>query len=217
MSAQESLLFTISGSASAVLWVVAYGLIIRRGFKDRSYGMPFAPLCVNLSYEFIFGMLYPDAPPLNYANQIWFAIDLIIFYQFIRFGKSEFERLLPSAWFLPAVALSVLLAFGGVLAVTLEFHDFHGNYTGWGDQLLISISFIWLLARRGSIAGQSVYIALSRMMGSIVLIPGQMIQGPADSVLLGFIYVSFATLDAIYIVLLIRQCRLEGINPWRRL
>jgi hypothetical protein len=44
-----------------------------------------------------------------------------------------------------------------------------------------------------------------------------MIQGPADSVLLGFIYVSFATLDAIYIVLLIRQCRLEGINPWRRL
>lgn len=206
-----------SASASGVLWVVAYLLIIRRGFKDSSYGMPFAPLCINLSYEATFGFIFPDAPPMNYANQAWLLIDFVIFYQFIRFGRAEFERLLPGVWFLPMLGLSLLLAFCGVLAVTIEFDDWHGSYTGWGDQLLISISYIWLLLRRGSVAGQSVYILLARSLGTIVLIPAQMIQGPADSVYLGFVYVSFIVLDAVYFALLIRQCRLQGINPWKRL
>ncbi|WP_139559286.1 transmembrane-type terpene cyclase [Methylotetracoccus oryzae] len=215
MNPQETLIFQISGTTTLLLWGMAYLLIIRRAFKDRSYGMPFAPMCVNVAYEFTFGFVFPDVPPMNYANIAWFFIDLVIVYQYLRFGRDEFPALFPRNWFLPSVVLGIVTAFVGVVAMTVEFHDVNGNYSGWGDQLLISISYVALLARRQSIRGQSVYILLSRMFGSIALIPAQYLQAP-DSVLLVFIYVAFIVFDLIYLTLLLRQCRLEGINPWRR-
>ncbi|WP_143735055.1 hypothetical protein [Methylocaldum sp. 14B] len=215
MTPQQELTFQISATASMTLWIAAYILIIRRGFKDRTYGMPFAPMCVNVSYEFIFGFVYPDIPPVNYANIAWFFIDLAIVYQYLRFGREEFPAVFPKHSFVPAFALGLVTAFFGVIAITLEFKDFHGNYTGWGDQLLISITYLYLLARRGSTRGQSVYIVLTRMFGSIVLIPAQYVQTP-ESILLPFLYAGFIVFDAIYLFLLVRQCRSEGINPWAR-
>jgi hypothetical protein len=215
MTPTQQFIFNLSASSSAILWAVCYVLIIRRGFKDRTYGMPLAPLCVNMSYEFIFGILHPDAPPMNYANIVWFLIDLIIVYQYLRFAPKEFPAQLPRQWFYPASVLALITAFAGVLSITYEFQDWHGNYTGWGDQLLISITFSCLLLRRQSVRGQSLYIVLSRMLGSIVLIPGQYVQTP-HSIFLVYVYVAFVVFDSIYIMLYLRQCRLENINPWTR-
>jgi hypothetical protein len=39
---------------SGTFWALAYVLIIRRGFLDETYGMPFVALCANVSWEFIF-------------------------------------------------------------------------------------------------------------------------------------------------------------------
>lgn len=216
MSPQQTVIFQISGITTLLLWGGAYLLIIRRAFKDQSYGMPFGPMCVNVAYEFTFGFVFPDVPPMKYANIAWFFIDLVIVYQYLRFGWDEFPALFPKSWFVPSVVLGIATAFAGVVAMTVEFRDVNGNYSGWGDQLLISISYVALLARRQSLRGQSVYILLTRMFGSIALIPGQYLQAP-DSVLLVFLYVAFIVLDLIYLTLLLRQCRCEGMNPWRRL
>ncbi|MBP1152219.1 MULTISPECIES: hypothetical protein [unclassified Methylocaldum] len=216
MSPTEQLVYNVSSIACLGLWGVAYLLIIRRAFKDRAYGMPLLPLCTNLSYEFIFAFLLPDDPPLNYANGIWFLIDLVIAYQYLRFGRKEFPSALPQRWFLPAFGLALVTAFAGILAITFEFQDWHGNYTGWGDQLLISVSFPYLLVRRQSVKGQSVYIALSRMIGSIALIPAQYVLTP-DSLFLAYVYIAFIVFDLLYIALYLRRCRSDGINPWRRL
>jgi hypothetical protein len=215
MTPTQQFIFNLSASSSAILWLVCYALIIRRGFKDRTYGMPLAPLCVNMSYEFIFGILHPDDPPMNYANIAWILVDLVIVYQYLRFAPKEFPAQLPRQWFYPAFVLALTIAFAGVLSITYEFQDWHGNYTGWGDQLLISITFSCLLLRRQSVRGQSLYIVLSRMLGSIVLIPGQYIQAP-HSIFLAYVWVAFVVLDSIYIMLYLRQCRLENINPWTR-
>lgn len=215
MTPTQQFIFNLSASSSAILWVVCYALIIRRGFKDRTYGMPLAPLCVNMSYEFVFGILHPDDPPMNYANIAWILVDLVIVYQYLRFAPKEFPAQLPRQWFYPASVLALITAFAGVLSITYEFQDWHGNYTGWGDQLLISIIFSCLLLRRQSVRGQSLYIVLSRMLGSIVLIPGQYILTP-HSIFLAYVYVAFVVFDCLYIMLYLRQCRLENINPWTR-
>ena len=39
-----------------IFWSLAYFLIIRQGFKDRTYGMPLAALCANISWEAIFAL-----------------------------------------------------------------------------------------------------------------------------------------------------------------
>lgn len=41
-----------------VSWTLAYMLIIKRRFQDKTFGMPLTALCANLSWEFIFSFLY---------------------------------------------------------------------------------------------------------------------------------------------------------------
>ena len=82
--------------------------------------------------------------------------------------------------------------------------------------MLISLTFVALLGRRGSVRGQSMYIALSRCLGTLVLIPAQYVLTP-NSQFLAYVYVSYLLIDITYMLLLARQCRLEGIHPWKRL
>ena len=40
-----------------VLWLVAYALILWKGFKDRTYGVPFLAICLNFTWEFWFALV----------------------------------------------------------------------------------------------------------------------------------------------------------------
>lgn len=42
---------------SGAFWTLTYVLMIRRGFVDRTYGMPLVALGANVSWEFIFSFL----------------------------------------------------------------------------------------------------------------------------------------------------------------
>jgi hypothetical protein len=208
----DSALSTASAALSGLLWSVCYVLILRRGFLDRSYGMPAAALFVNLAWELIFGFVHPDRPPMCHVNQVWFVIDCVILYQYLRFGRQELPEALPRRWFLPAVGLGLVTAFLGVLFLTYDLRDWQGNYSGWGAQLLLSLTCIAMLLRRRSVRGQSVYIGLSRMLGTVALIPFQYALTPGARFLL-LIFVLSPIFDGIYLVLLVRQSRAEGIDP----
>ncbi len=199
---------------SLLSWLTVYVLIIRKGLVERTYAMPLLPLCVNLSYEFFFGFIRPDAPPINYVNISWFLFDLGIVFTYLRFGAKEFPAVLPRSWFLPSFVAVLALAFAGVAAMTYEFKDWTGSYTGWGANTLMSAAYIALLLRRGSTAGQSMYIGLFRLIGSAALISVEMRISP-NSVLLPFFYVAFVLLDLTYLFLLHGQFVREGKKPWR--
>ena len=208
------LLDQILSIACFALWTVSYVLILRQARADGRVGMPLIPLCMNVCYEFIFGFVYPDVPPVNYSNQLWFFVDLLLFAQFLKYGRREFTDLVSPRLFVPTVLATLVLCGGGILAVTAEFNDYHGgNYTGWGDQILICVSFVALITRRRSSKGQSMYIGLARMIGTLCLVPVQYHLMP-HSKLLAFIYVVFPMIDALYLTLLYRQCRREGRDPW---
>src|SRR5215813_7321575 len=120
---------------SGVFWTAVYLLIIRLGFREKTYGMPIAALCANISWEFIFSFLYPHAPPQNYISMIWFAFDLIIVFQTLRFGKVAFEQ----AWlFYPAFILGLVISFAAIMAITIEFNDSDGKYAAFGQNLMMS-------------------------------------------------------------------------------
>jgi len=42
-------MFTEIMMIGGLFWSVTYILIIRRGFKDKTFGMPMAALCANIS------------------------------------------------------------------------------------------------------------------------------------------------------------------------
>jgi hypothetical protein len=84
-----------------------------------------------------------------------------------------------------------------------------------------------MFVKRKSVAGQSVYIALSKMIGSLsanvffMKLTGQLDavrgSGPAlDQLLWPYFYVAIPIFDVTYTVLVCRQSRRQGLNPWKR-
>ncbi|HEY3305054.1 MAG TPA: hypothetical protein VGL70_16130 [Candidatus Binatia bacterium] len=201
---------------SGVLWTLAYILIIRLGFRDRTYGMPIAALAANICWEFIFSFIYHHEPPQNYVNVVWFAFDLVIVYQALRFGKAAAARALPAEYFYPAFFLVLVLSFFAILAVTIEFKNWDGKYAAFGQNLMMSVLFISMLFRRGDVSGQSIYIALFKMLGTLLPSILFYLRFPS-SVLLDFLYVAIFIFDLIYLVMLYAKHRELGINPWKRI
>jgi len=197
---------------SGIFWTAVYIVIIRLGFRERTYGMPITALCANISWEFIFSFVYPHDPPQNYITIVWFVFDLVIVLQTLQFGRVVFE---PPMLFYPAFILGLLVSFGAILAITVQFNDWDGKYSAFGQNLMMSVLFVAMLLRRQDIKGQSIYIALGKMVGSLLPSILFFLRFP-NSPLLNFLYVSIFIFDLIYVVLLYAKHKDLGINPWTR-
>ncbi len=185
---------------SGVLWTLAYLLIIRQGFLDHTYGMPLAALCANISWEFIFAFVYPHDLPQRAVNVVWFSFDLVILVQFLLYGPREFAAL-PRRLFYAGLALALATAFGAVLAITLQFDDFDGAYSAFGQNLMMSILFLTMLYSRRSLRGQSVPIAVLKLGGTALASLAFYFFNPqyAGSILLPFLFVAILVFDGLYV------------------
>jgi hypothetical protein len=202
-------------TGSGVFWTLVYILIIRVGFQDKTYGMPVVALCANISWEFIFSFMHPHEPPQNYINIVWFVFDMIIVFQTLRFGKTALSQILPSRFFYPTLLLTLVVSFCAILAITYEFRDWDGKYAAFGQNLMMSVLFISMLLKRRDVSGQSIYIALFKMLGTLLPSILFFLRFPA-SVLLNFLYVSIFIFDFIYVAMLYEKHAELGINPWKK-
>lgn len=203
---------------SGLFWTITYILIIRRGYLDKTYGMPLVALGANISWEFIFAFVLPHPFPQRGVNMVWFALDFIILLTLLRYGPREFPGWSPR-FFYGVFLVAVITAFALVYLVTLEFKDTEGAYAAFGQNLMMAVLFIDMLWRRRSTRGQSLYIALAKLIGTLVVSIGFYFFVPSlsASVLFPFLYISIFVFDVIYGVMVYRQARREGMNPWRRL
>jgi hypothetical protein len=80
---------------------------------------------------------------------------------------------------------------------------------------MMSVLFVAMLLRRQDIKGQSIYIALGKMFGTLLPSILFFLRFP-NSPLLNFLYVSIFIFDLIYVVLLYAKHKDLGINPWTR-
>jgi hypothetical protein len=201
---------------SGICWTIAYFLIIRRGMRDRTYGMPIVAVCVNISWEFIFSFLIPHLPPHQYINISWFLLDLFILGQLLRYWRSDFPAL-DSIIFYPFVAASLLASFGLIYMMTLELEDC-GAYSAFGQNFLMSILFMIVLFRRNSLRGQSVYIALSKMVGTALACTAAYLYVPlaGQSALLQYLFLTTLFFDLNYVAAVCYIGRKEGLSVWRR-
>ena len=195
-----------------LFWSITYILIIRRGFLDKTFGMPFAALCANISWEAIFAFVHPHSAPQIFINYAWFALDGVIVFQFFRYGKSELK--LSSVTFYLVFVLGIVTAISMILAVNAEFDDDIGVYAAFGQNLMMSVLFVWMLYSRGDLRGQSIYVGLFKMLGTGLSSLAFYLYKPiaADSVLLHFLFVAIFVFDAIYFGLLIYKSRKLGLS-----
>lgn len=188
-----------------LFWIITYILVIYKGWQDKKYGMPMAAICANISWEFIFAFIYPQNDLQRYITLIWLVLDIFILMQFLRYAPSEYRRILSKkllySSFLVTLLFSMLMIFG----IIYEFQDFEGKYTAFFQNLMMSGLFIALLLQRGNLAGQSMGIAVCKMVGTLFAAVGFYLYFRTPLITI----ISMATLfyDGLYILLIYRLKR----------
>jgi hypothetical protein len=209
------LLIIISG----ICWTIVYIDGIRIGFRDKSYAIPFYALALNLAWEALYtyhGFRINGVDAQNIFNAAWLTFDIGILYTYFRFGH-RYWRAFPDQP--PAIAggtpfafvgwsvLGLITAFAVQYAVIREFGVAKGAaYSAFPQNLIMSILFIAMLARRGSREGQSLLIAVSKWIGTLAptILFGVIGQGgfPRGSFLILTVGLFCSVFDVIYIWLL---------------
>lgn len=201
---------------NGICWLLVYVIVIYKGFKENTYGIPTVAACLNISWEFIFSFLYPHSGPVLFVNIGWFFLDIIIIYQILKYWKYEFPQY-TKKMFYSGFSIIFISAFMMVFLITLEFQDFDGIYSAFPQNLLMSVLFILMLQRRNSLRGQSIYVGLLKMIGStgaslyylFVFLPDN------PSILIPFVCGAIFVYDLIYVIQFIQLGKNEGVNIWK--
>lgn len=121
------------GAAGCVLWMVAYVFIISQAHRDKAYGMPMLALALNITWEAV-SFFFCERPVMLWAviEGIWLAIDAVILWQFLRYGKDEALPFGLRKLFYPLTVIA--------LATCFIFHYTWLKF--WDDKLLFVNAFI---------------------------------------------------------------------------
>ncbi|GHI03612.1 hypothetical protein [Streptomyces cellostaticus] len=186
---------------TGLFWTAAYVLLIRTGLRARTFGMPVVAFATNISWEFMFAFVRPPSGVMHVINIVWFCFDLAIGYTVVRFGRAEFPYL-PDRLFLPALAVLLALAYPGMNYVSEQFDEGVGAITAFGSNLAMSGMFLAMLAARRGTRGQSVGIAVTKLLGtacaSLALLTDPDGDPRYDNALMYYFYIGCFLLDLAY-------------------
>ena len=203
-----------------ICWTLVYIILIYRGFKDKSCGMPFFALAFNVSWEFVYAFLLPDKEVLQVVvNIIWFALDVLILFIYFRYGRKEFryEKTLDKKWFILWSGLVIIISFSINYVAGLELHNnsLGEIYSAFLSNMMMSVLFIYMLMHRNDVKGQSMYIALFKWIGTACA-TAQTYLDRGDNFILVLGICSFI-FDVIYIVMLHYKFKDLKIRPFLRI
>lgn len=196
---------------SGLGWIIVYEECIRLGLKQKTYAMPFFALGLNFAWELIYTLadIFLEAHgPLTgmtlvqtIANAAWVCLDVVILSTYFRFGRKEWPRAIDGRYFIPWSVLGLACCFALQIVFIVEFGFFlAAEYSAFLQNLLMSVLFIAMYARRGSMEGQSLLLAAAKWLGTLAptLLMG-VIQYNALVLVSGILCSVF---DLIYIALL---------------
>lgn len=195
------------------LWVVCYFVIIRDIRRYQFVGMPAFAGAGNIGWEFVWTFLFATDMGLvaDYAYKAWFAIDVYIFWKLVQYGDKQ-------GW-APAIRrvykpMIVIAAVGFGLLYYLFRSSGHQDYnigaaTAYIDNFLMSVLFLFMLARLDDVRGLATSVAWMKMIGTGTNTVFMMLHFPADR----FIHalgLGLFLLDVIYVVWLRQKRAAQG-------
>jgi len=213
--------FNLLAVVATSVWLTVYALMIRRGFKDKSYGMPVTALCFNISWEIYFAFLAGLPPVGQVGNIIYLILDLGILYTCWLYGREDFDWPILKKHLHSYILLTIPASFVLIYMFIKSFNDY-GILSTLLVEMLYSSLLIAMIIRRNSVKGQSFYIGLLILIGDILgnsIVPYTQRNFQPD-VSLSWIYVCVSYIilcNIAYLLLYYKVARRDGINLWRRL
>jgi hypothetical protein len=212
---------TIVGALMFGLWTFAYIAIIRKAYKDKTYGIPIVDGCLNVSWEFVFsfGLAGHLSNGLEWGNRFWLLFDALSVTTYFLYGRKE--QTIPWVKKHYFVILIASLVFCGVgqYQFMLYFQDDYGVVSSLLMDVLMAALFIALFFKRPDMRGLSYAGAWLMMLGNIFgfifihfWFPTQYVDGhmiahpewpePKSFHFLTTLYVATSVMNAIYVYLM---------------
>ncbi|MBM2623637.1 hypothetical protein JIG36_49935 [Actinoplanes sp. LDG1-06] len=211
----DALVPTVAFAIVGICTFAVYIMMLRLEIKEKVPAIPVLAVCANVAWEITYAFIYPIYPQMRITLYFWLPLNLVILYLAVRSGRRDFPSLSGRgyAW---TIAGWSLFALTFMPLATREFDDELGVYTTVFVVVFMEAMFIKMLLTRGSTAGQTMYIAILKMVVDVSGGIGLIIFYP-DRWLLHQMIVAEVILDLTYIVLLHRRFRAEGVSPWRKI
>ncbi len=204
------------------LWyTLAYLLIVRWGFKEKTYGMPALCICMNVAWEILYTFVIWVNMMTLLGNILWLIFDLLILITFLKYGANEIRNPQLKRFFRPLMILGIALACGIEYQVA-KMTDYPTGYLmGWWLALFIAILYPFMIKSRESVRGQTIYAPAFISLGTIFAYLWVMNwPDPTAQKLYPKAYTALFIPTLIimigYTVKVFKQCLKEGINPWKR-
>ena len=193
-------------AVGAYLWVIAYLIYIRNGFRYGVVEMPAFAAASNLGWEINWALIFRTDLGLLavWAHKAWFFLDLLIFYLVLRYGRKQTEIPLLQRYWTPAcifVFVSAAFFYGTFVKQGLDVGGFLSAYI---CQLPISFLYIPLMLRQKSLVGWSMWTAWTRTLGTGLMGVFVFMRYPHMPFLLSTAVISTAV-DFVYIYLFTKR------------
>lgn len=243
MENKDVLLYIMYGFL-ALFWLPAYILIARRGFIEKTFGMPILAMLGNWPWEWIYGLnfdspclaVWPDCPErfLQLANFASAFLDAFIVYTVFKYGREKITNPFFKKYFHPILVFGLIASFaiqftfirevGFPNLQNLPVHgqpqqffvgDEGGTYSGFILTFIMGVLFIQMLTERNSLEGQSFIIALAMTLGNVAAYVFVLIV-ETQSPLLDVLFYLTLLVNVVYAVMMYRKSVEQGVNPWTR-
>jgi paspaline synthase len=151
-------LVDILGFASGIGWILNYILMAYTSFRDETYSMSILPLCCNIAWEFVYGVLYPSSRFVRRPVILsWLVLNCLVMFAAVKYSPNDWAHA-------PLVQRHLPLLFGmGIIACTgfhlalIQKFDLATAFL-WSArtcQVLLSIGGLFQLLCRGDTRGAS--------------------------------------------------------------
>ena len=197
----------VAAISGDLLWLLAYILIIRKGFQDRTYGVPMLALALNFTWEFLYTVQFPPTDTLHIVLRwSWLLADVVIVYQFFRYGKETCEIPALKAYFYPISIFVFVNAYVAQITWRYHFYAINGYENAFLINFMMSVLFVqFFFLRSPELLGLSYGAAWAKMIGTAMLSVIYALQRDQPMFRYSFmIYVYSATFlfDVLYVALL---------------
>lgn len=197
-------------------WAIAYILIIRQCFRQRTYGLPLVAIVMNFTWELQYSLVQPprcDNGSLDVVKVAmilaWAVLDAFIVWQLFRYGRAE-QTFAEIQRYYPLVLVgALLLAAAGNFAFAEFYPDAAAPLSGLMINFVMSLLFIFLLFARPDLHGIGWGASWFRVSGnSVIFLANIFLLEESPASLRGFVLFLFcgtAIFDIIFMVLLHKQ------------
>jgi hypothetical protein len=195
----------------SIFWLLAYVLMIRKGFQDSTYGIPLLAIMLNFTWEIIYTMIHPPSVRGElWLRLAWLALDIPNVWLLVRYGRAIQKIPYIQIYYYLALGSTFVLCFVGHLCYYDELAFMGATQSAYVINYVMSVLFVFLYFNRPDMKGLSYGGAWAKMLGTTCLslanIPLWPAQPRAPHFFLYYLFAACFLFDVFYILLL-RQAR----------